>query len=109
MTHLGLGSSMEEPWGLFALLLLGEVLPPWELALLTSEVVLSSWEAWNALSLAECLLPLPELLPACLLLLLVGEIAPVSWEPALLVAWEVALLGGEAPLAWEILLSTWGI
>ena len=38
MTHLGLGSSLEEPWGC----LLGgemEVLP-------SQEVVLTSWEAW---------------------------------------------------------------
>ena len=70
MTHLGLGSSMEEPWGMLALLLFGEVLPPWDLALLAWEVVLFFWEAWHTLSLAECLLPLPDLLPACLLLLL---------------------------------------
>ena len=45
MTHLGLGSSMEVPWGMLALLLVGEVLPSWELALLTWEVALFSWEA----------------------------------------------------------------
>ena len=71
--------------------------------------MLSSWEAWNALSLAECLLPLPELLPACLLLLLAVGIVPISWEPVLLVALEVVLLGGEALLAWETSLFTWGI
>ena len=71
MTHLGLGSSMEESWELLlALLLVWEVLPSWELALLAWGVVLFSWEAWNAL--AEHLLPMPVLLPACLLLLLVG-------------------------------------
>ena len=70
---------------------------PWELALLAWGVALFSWEAWNALSLAECLLPQPDLLPACLLLLLVGGIAHVSWEPVLLVAWEVVLLGGWSP------------
>ena len=62
MTHLGLGPSLEESMGLFALILLeGEVLPPWVLVLLTWEVALSPWEA---LSLAEHLLLLPELLPA---------------------------------------------
>ena len=39
MTHLGLGSSMEEPWGLLlTLLLVGEeVLPPRELVYLPGE------------------------------------------------------------------------
>ena len=52
MTPLGLGSSMEEPWGMLALLLVGgtELLPSWELALLAWGVALFSWEA---LSLIE--------------------------------------------------------
>ena len=53
----------------------------------------------------------PAWLATCLLNIVAsGGIAPASWEPTLLVAWEVALLGGEAPLAWEtwgILLSVW--
>ena len=73
-------------------------------ALLAWGVALFSWEAWDAL--AEYLLPLPDLLPACLLVLLVGVVAPASYEPALVVAWEVALLGGEAPLPWETSLSS---
>ena len=101
ITCLGLGSSMEEPWGLFALLLLGEVLPPWELMLLDWWVVLFSWGAWN--DLTECLLPLPGLLPACLLLLLVGGLACASWEPALLVIWKTPLS------TWEIALSAWEV
>ena len=65
MTHLGLGPSLEESWELFALMLLeGEMLPSWVLVLLAWEVALCPWEAWDALSLADGLLPLPELLPA---------------------------------------------
>ena len=80
MTHLGLGSSIEEPWGvLLTLLLLGEeVLPPWELALPARGVVLFSWEAWEdwgALCLGECL---------------------TAWLP-----WETSLFH------WRISLSTW--
>ena len=54
---------MEEPWGLLFLLLMdgGEVLPPWELALLGCEVELIPWEAW------EALVDLPLLLPDWLL------------------------------------------
>ena len=57
MTHLGIGSSMEEPWELLLALLLvdGEVLPSWELALLAWGVALFFWEAWIALCLNECL------------------------------------------------------
>ena len=54
MTHLGLGSSMEDPWTPIrwevvascgvALLAWGVGLFPWE-----------AWKAWEALSLAECL------------------------------------------------------
>ena len=70
MTHLGLGPTIGEPWGLFALMLFGEgeVLPPWALVLFAWEVVFLPWEAWDALGLAEHLLPLgngmPEPLPA---------------------------------------------
>ena len=42
MTHLGLGSSLEEPWG--GLVGGGGVLP-------SQEVVLTSWEAWVDLCL----------------------------------------------------------
>ena len=53
MTHLGLGSSLEEPWGC----LLGgmEVLP-------SQEVVLTSWEAWVDLWVGGHLLPCLEAL-----------------------------------------------
>ena len=43
MTHLGLGSSLEEPWGG----LLGGV----EVGLSSQEVVRDSWEDWVALCL----------------------------------------------------------
>ena len=49
MTHLGLGSSLEEPWGCLA----GgqvELLP-------SQEVVWTSWEACGGLCLGGCLLP----------------------------------------------------
>ena len=78
MTHLGLGSSGENPWGS----LLGRlgvtltsqvpVLPAWE-------AVLLSWEAWRALCLAECLgFCLPDLVP-WLPAWLVGGLLP-AWE-----------------------------
>ena len=41
MTHLGLGSSLEEPWGCLAGGVV-ELLP-------SQEVVCTSWEAWGAL------------------------------------------------------------
>ena len=54
MTHLGLGSSFEEPW----LGLLGGV----EVGLPSQEVALASWEGCVGLCLGECLLPcLPAL------------------------------------------------
>ena len=82
MTHLGLGSSMEESWGLLALLLVeGEVLPSWELALLVWVVALFSWKAWEALSLIEHL-----------------------------TTWEEALLARETLLSnWGVLLSAWEV
>ena len=55
MTHLGLGSSLEDPWGG----LVGGVV----VVLSTWETVLFCWEAWVALCLLECLWPcLPDLL-----------------------------------------------
>ena len=49
MTHLGLGSSLEDPWGS----LLGVVV----VRLPSQEIVLFSWEAWGALCLVYCLKP----------------------------------------------------
>ena len=73
------------------------------------EVTFPPLEVWEALSLAESLLPQgndpPELLLAWVILLLTGGRATASWEPALLIAWEVAQFRGEALLAWETLLS----
>ena len=61
MTHLGLGSSLEDPWGSL-LGMVGSGLPSQELALSAWEAVLFSWEAWGALCLVECLQPcLPDL------------------------------------------------
>ena len=52
MTHLGLGSSLEDPWGS---LLVGVALSSWV-------VVVFSWEARGAPCLVECLKPcLPDL------------------------------------------------
>ena len=84
MTHLGLGSSIGEPWGLLALMLYGGgIIASLGVALFTREVALPPWEA---LSLAEHLLhlgnDLPELLPAWVKLLLTGGRATASWEPA---------------------------
>ena len=76
MTHLGLGPSTGELWGLLALMLYGGLLPPLGVALFAWEVAFPPWEAWEALSLAECMLPLendlPELLPPWVMLLLTG-------------------------------------
>ena len=59
MTYLGLGSSLEDPWGS---LLVGMGLPSWEVVLSAWETVLFSWEAWGAPFLVECLKPcLPDL------------------------------------------------
>ena len=61
MTHLGLGSSLEDPWGSL-LGMVVEGLPSWELVLSAWEAALFSWEAWGALCLVECLKPcLPDL------------------------------------------------
>ena len=45
MTHFGLGSSEEDPWG--SLLGVGGWVPSQELALLAWEVALFPWEAWG--------------------------------------------------------------
>ena len=58
MTHLGLGSSLEDPLGSL-LGMVGVGLPSQELAMSVWEAVLFSWEAWAALCLVECLKPLP--------------------------------------------------
>ena len=87
MTHLGLGSSLEDPWGS---LLVGVWVPSQELVLSAWEAVLFSWEAWDALCLVECLKPcLPDL----------------TWLPTW-PAWELPLPSpGEGwVLAWEELL-----
>ena len=47
MTHLGLGSSLEDPWGS----LLGVVV----VRLSSQEITLFSWEAWGTLCLVDCL------------------------------------------------------
>ena len=61
MTHLGLGSSLEDPWGSL-LGMVGVGLPSPGLALSAWEAVLFPWEAWGALCLVECLKPcLPDL------------------------------------------------
>ena len=49
MTHLGLGSSLEDPMGS----LLGVIV----VGLSSQEIVLFSWEAWGALCLVEHLKP----------------------------------------------------
>ena len=109
MTHLGLSPSIGEPWGLLALMLYGGGI----IASLGGSTIclgssISPLESLGNPEPAECLLPLgndlPELLPAWVILLLTGGRATASWEPALLVAWEVVLLRGEAPFAWETLL-----
>ena len=52
MTHFGLGSSGEDPWGSL-IGGLGVGLPSQEPALSAWEAVLFPWEAWRALCLAE--------------------------------------------------------
>ena len=105
MTHLGLGSPMEEPWGLLLALLTWRVTPfsreAWEdwkalclskclttwllqeTALYCWGMSLSAWEAWEKLSLVEHLTAWVEtkLLPAWeeTKLLLVWRLLP-SWE-----------------------------
>ena len=124
ITHLGSGSSLEEPWGLLCLLLLEQyALAPWELGPLVTwealawETSLSACEielsAWEALSLAECLtlvLPAWEV-PAWETSLYAWEIVLSAWEALetlSLPAWELMLLFWEA-LAWGKSLSDWEI
>ena len=63
MTHFGLGSSREDPWGSL-LGGLGVRLLSWEPVLSAWEAVLFPWEAWRALCLVEHLgFCLPDLSP----------------------------------------------
>ena len=56
MTHLGLSSSLEDPWGSL-LGVVGVRVSSRELVLCDWEAVLFSWEAWGALCLEEHLKP----------------------------------------------------
>ena len=68
MTHFGLGSSGEDPWGSL-LGGLGVGLPSQEPALSAWEAVLFPWEAQRAHCLAECMgLCLPDFQGGCYLL-----------------------------------------
>ena len=97
MTHLGLGSSLEDPWGVY-----------WGVVvrLSSQEIVLFSWEAWGALCLVEhlrpCLTDLAWLLnwPAG------GELLSSPGE-RWAVTWGVLLpsLGGRWAVAWGGLLA----
>ena len=86
MTHLGLGSSLEDPWGDY-----------WGVVVRLSswEIVLFSWEAWGALCLEECLRPCLTDLAWLLNWPAWGELLPSPWE-GWAVAWGVLL-----PLHWE--------
>ena len=109
MTHFGLGSSGEDPWGsLFGGLGVG--LLSWEPALSTWEAVLFPWEACRALCLAEhlgfCLPDLVTWLPAWP----EGRMLP-AWEclsppgvyvVALLPTWDEVLSGGKGGTTWVI-------
>ena len=90
MTHLGLGSSLEEPWG--------DLLEGVVLELSSWEMVLFSWEDWGALCLGGCLQP-------CLADL-VGLLICPAWGK--LVAWGILfpLLEGKRAVAWEELLPS---
>ena len=116
MTQLGLGSSLEDPWGSL-LGMVGVGVPSQELVLSAWEAVLFSWEAWDALCLVECLKPcLPDLnwLPTWpaweLPLPSPGEGWVFAWEKLLpspegcwAIAWEALLPspGGRWAVAWE--------
>ena len=84
MTHLGLGSSLEEPW----LVLLGGV----EEGVPSLEVAQASGEGWEGWCLGECLVP-------CLLAL-GGLLLCPAWDALE----ELLVAGGE--LAWEELFSS---
>ena len=86
MTHLGLGSSLEEPW----LDLLGGV----EVGLPSLEVAQASGEGWVGCCLGECLVP-------CLLAL-GGLLLCPAWGA--LEDWGLLVTGGE--VAWEELFSS---
>ena len=117
MTHLGLGSSMEESWGLLLALLLveGEVLPSWELALLAWGVALFSWVALclneHLTTWGEAWLPRETMLSYWGVLLSAWEV----WEALTLVEHLTACLPDwvETKLvpAWEEtkLLPDWGL
>ena len=103
MTHLGLGSSLEEPW----LDLLGGV----EVGLPSLEVVQASWEGWAGCCLGECLVPCLLALGGLLLcpdwgaledwgLLVTGR--EVAWEELF------SSLAGVEPVCWEELSSSKG-
>ena len=97
MTNLGLGSSLEDPWGSL-LGMVGVGLPSQELALSAWEAVLFFWEAWGALCLVEHLKPcLPDL--AWLLAWPAWELpfpSPSGW-----LGRTVASPGGRWAVAWE--------
>ena len=108
MMHLGLGSSLENPWGSL-LRMVGVGFPSWELVLSAWEVVLFSWEAWGALCLVEHLKPcLPDL--AWLPTWPAWELPLPSPREGWAVAWEELLpsLGGRWAAAWEVLLPSLG-
>ena len=86
MTHLGLGSSLEEPW----LDLGGGV----EVGLPSLEVAQASREGWSGCCLGECLVP-------CLLAL-GGLLLCPAWGA--LEDWGLLVTGGE--VAWEELFSS---
>ena len=78
MSHWGLGSSREDPWGSL-LGRLGVRLTSWVPVLSAWEAVLFPWEAWRPLCLAECLgfwPAWPSNLVACLTY---GRLLP-TWE-----------------------------
>ena len=95
MAHLGLGSSLEEPWGLFAHCCWGEMMPPWEPEPLAWGIALSAWKAWKALSLDKSLTTWEDAQLARETSLPTWEIALPDWE-----GWE-ALSLAEHLIAWK--------
>ena len=103
MTHLGLGSSLEEPW----LDLLGGV----EVGLPSLEVAQASWEGWVGCWLGECLVSCLLALGGLLLCLAQGALE--DWGLLVTggeVAWEelFSSLAGVEPVCWEELSSSEG-
>ena len=98
MTHLGLGSSLEDLgvayWGVVV-------------RLSSQEIVLFSREALGALCLEECLWPCLTDLVGMLNWPAWGELLPSLWE-GWAVAWGLLLplLGGRRAVAWEELLPS---